>query len=145
MEILEMYVYSIGYHTCEESDYEYLNHKEKFSKEQLTAVTHDCVLEVLMVVKEKKKIDENEYLHSYQDIHHEVIEKLIKKYKFEKLKVEETWEVFGWASLFKPGDWDSYREEPDDLTALVETIRKAGYTEDDDDYLGWHKKINKEG
>ena len=140
-----MYVYRIGYGTCEESDYDYLIHKEKFSKEQLTSLIHDCVLDVLMEAKEKKKNSDmgSPYLHSYQDIHGEVVEKLIKKHGFEELRIEQSWDVFGWASIFIHGDWSGYREEPDDLTALVKAIRKAGYTRRDDGFLSFREEINK--
>ena len=130
-----MFVYVVGYGTCEESQYDYLVHEKGFFKEEFEAMIHECALKA---IKEMKKA--GDYLHSYQGIHDQVVEYLKEDFGFTDLKTIQEWTVFGWASMFKHGDWSSYRDEPDRLTALVDKVLEAGYSEEDDSYLSWQKE-----
>ncbi len=125
-----MYTYIVGYGTCEESEFSYLTHEEQFTKEEFEEMIHTCALKV---IKQRKEADD--YLHSYQGIHDRLVQYLKVDFGFGDVEVEQSWSVFGWASLFKHGDWDMYRHEPDNLTALVDKILAAGYGVKDDSYL----------
>jgi len=92
----------------------------------------------LKAVKEMKKA--GDYLHSYGGIHDQVVEYLKEDFGFMDLETTQEWTVFGWASMFKHGDWSSYRDEPDKLTVLVDKVLEAGYSEKDDSYLSWKKE-----
>ena len=126
----EKYVYVVGYGTCEESEYDYLMHKEKLSKEQLREMVETSVV---FVVKKMKK-DKYSYIHNYEDVHGEVVEYLIKNYGFKKLEIEGRWNVFGWGSMFV-NDWEGYTETDEELKHLRERMKKEGFTVEDDDYL----------
>lgn len=130
-----MFVYVVGYGTCEESEFEYLYHEEKFTKEEFEGMIHACALNAIRDMKEQ-----DEYIHSYQSIHDETIAYLKNDYEFKSVEPELEWIVFGWASIFKHGDWNTYRTEPDNLTALIDRVIAAGYTVKDDSFLSWHEK-----
>ncbi len=42
-----MYLYKIGYGTCEESEFVELYHNEKFTDEQLEKLVHECYFDVV--------------------------------------------------------------------------------------------------
>jgi hypothetical protein len=123
-----MKVYVVGYGSCEESEYEYLLHDDTIDKDELEAFVHECVLDAI-----DYKIEADEYIHTYQDIHDYVIDALVNEYRFKRLEVEAEWACFGWASLFTKDDWQSYRGETDNK--LVDRVNEAGYTVENDSFL----------
>ena len=125
-----MYTYVIGYCTYEESALDHLTHEERFTKEKIEEMVHTCALKAIKEAKEA-----NNYLNSYQDIHDRVLDHLKEDFDFNDIEVEQSWTVFGWASMFKHSDWDTYRDEPDDLTTLVDKVLAAGYNVKDDSLL----------
>jgi len=130
-----MFIYVIGYWTCEESEYTYLVSDDKYTKEEIEEMVHDCALKTIKEMKEK-----DSYLHSYQDIHGGIIQHLKDDYDFWDIEAEQEWTVFGWGSIFRHGDWNTYRDEPDKLTTLIDKILEAGYGEDDDSFLQHEKR-----
>lgn len=128
-----MYLYKIGYYSCEESDYIELYHERKFSKEELENIIAEIVLET---VKYIKSTDENYFLHNFQDVYmtnrfHE----LLKEIGFKEIKYDEVVSCFGWAGIFSMTgrySWEYYRQEDNLLNKITKTLNNAGFTEKDD-------------
>lgn len=93
-----MHIYSIGYGTYEESEYEQFYHQKKYTKSQLSKLVHKAVTKVL----EDMMKDKPSYVHedgpTFQDIFHKVCEKL-ESMGFERVKFDAEWKCFGWSSL----------------------------------------------
>lgn len=116
------YIYCIGYDSFEESEFTYLYSNECLDKYQLNHIVNCAVSDVLndiidgnidtMIAKDTGP--------SYQDIHDEVIKKLLGKYNFEELKIQSEWQCFGWPSITYCADWGSHRG--DTLNKLCDSI-----------------------
>lgn len=124
-----MKIYLVGYETCEGFNYTYLTHEQSYTKDEFANMIHHCV----KLVINTKKTEGPYCVHSYEHVHGGVVELLCLTYGFKRIEADVSWTVFGWASLFKLHDWSSYREEPDELTALTKYLHKHGFTEKDDD------------
>lgn len=116
-----MYKYKIGYGTYEESDYTELEHKNKFTKEQLNQLMAKCIAEC---------IPKACYAHCYQDVHYGVIRKLVDTYGFQHVEYEEKWIVFGWGSLFEERNFNEVKDES--LEYVKKYLKEYGYGTWDD-------------
>ncbi len=134
------YNYKIGYYSHEESDYIELQHEKKFSDEELTEMISEYTVEII------KKMKQDDYVHSFQDIFnygdHGIIKYLKEKYGFKDIEYELSWTVFGWASIFDKSDWEGDRDNH--LEKITDAVNNAGFTRNDDDYLRWDNEIDKE-
>jgi hypothetical protein len=134
------YNYKIGYHSHEESGYVELQHEKKFSDEELTEMISESTVEII------KKMKQDGYVHSFQDIFnyedHSIIKYLREKYGFKDIGYELSWTVFGWASIFDKSDWEGDRDNH--LEKITDAVNKAGFARNDDDYLRMDDEIDKE-
>ncbi len=117
-----MFLYKIGYNSPEDSEYSEMEHKKKYSKEELNEIVINAVVRVL------DKIACGDYPvyifgegPSYDDIHKYVIEEL-KQDGFKKVKYQSIWSCFGWASLIDKESWR--RDRGDNLNQIFEAIPK---------------------
>lgn len=129
------YIYNIGYHTYEESEYTQLSHSKKYTLKDIQKIINEASIKV---IKRMKRGNKHYYIHNFQNIYSEVIDLLISDYKFERLPFKVTWNCFGWASIFSENDWKTDRDK--NLKELTKAIRNAGFTEKDDTFLKVMKK-----
>lgn len=104
--VKSQYIYNLGYHSYEESDYYQLYHHKKFSKnefEQLVAKATLCVI---------KKHPHKKGQHiSFQDVIFEVRDVLIRKFGFQEVEFTATFSVFGWPDILDESDWEHDRDK----------------------------------
>lgn len=112
-----MYKYKIGYGTYEESEFCELTHKHYFKKEELSQLIAECISTL---------INKGIHIHSYQDIHRETIQILIKEYGFNQIKYDTKWMVFGWSSLFEERNFNDIEDE--ELNTIKKILKEKGYT-----------------
>lgn len=136
------YHYKIGYYSHEESNYEELQHENKFSDDELTEMIAEATVETI----KKAKMTDNHYIHNFQDVFDDkdnsLIIYLIEKFGFKLIIYESTWNVFGWASIFDKDEWRDDRGEH--LDKITDIVNRVGFTRKDDDYLGRHDEIDKQ-
>lgn len=113
----QTYIYNVGYHTYEESEYTQLYHLKKFNKKEL----HSIVAKASANVIGKHEIKNRGKL-SFQDIHSEVIEDLVKTFGFKEVEFTSEFSVFGWASILDENDWAHDRSEQ--LNALTNAVKQ---------------------
>lgn len=116
-----MYIYNIGYHSYEESEYIQLYHKKEFGRKTFEKILCQATVNVLKNNEEIKKEDKINV--TFQDIFSEVVEELIKNFKFKEVKFSSEFSVFGWASILDEEDWKISRDEQ--LNLLTKTIKRA--------------------
>lgn len=131
-----MNVYMVGYGTHEESEYNYLLHEKDFTQDEFEQIIFNSVYKCILA--EKKK--EHSYLHDYGGIHGNVVDFMIKNHGFKELKPKNSWVCFGWASMFKPSDWDTASSS--EIGKLVSFLNGKGLTVEDDDFLNRHGEHN---
>lgn len=112
-----MYIYNVGYHSYEESEYVQLCHTKKFNKKEFEKIVTKATVNILKEYKIKK----GEKL-SFQDILHEVVRELIKNFGFEEIKFTSEFNVFGWANILDEKDWKHDRDEQ--LKLLTKLLKK---------------------
>ena len=123
-----MYIYEIGYHSCEDSSYGQWYHENQYTEEQLL----ELVIEGLKVardawwISERKFRVENPPQSDYEKRHLEergpcfdellthqpVFCEYLKSIGFVRMKKEATVSLFGWARAEVPGDWSCDASEP---------------------------------
>ena len=123
-----MYIYEIGYHSCEDSSYGQWYHEKQYTKEEL----FNIVVEGLKVARdvwwEKKEEWEKEApakdeLHvrirkenkpHFDDLisNNEAFDQYLMSVGFSRVIMQECISLFGWAEAETPGSWDSYAGEP---------------------------------
>ncbi len=112
------YFYKIGFYSYEESDYDILEHKIKFTKEEVT----DMIAEAIVAL-EKEMICSGHCTLNFEDFWTSGLSKwLISNKGFVKVNFEVVWDVFGWANVFNISDWASDRTEVD--KSLVNLIKE---------------------
>jgi len=108
-----LYVYEIGYGTCEESQFWQYMHREKFTEEQLFDIIEDCLFIALKKMREPDSEFEHQQHPSFQDlmsswrkdaIFHEELERR----GFQHIEFTASFSVFGWAKADVPGNWDGH-------------------------------------
>lgn len=136
-----MYVYDIGYDTCEESGYNQYSHEKQFSKDDLYKIVEDAMFEALKLLKdlnsEWKSIKHPNVSTlmswirpSVEDEMKNVFADHLKAMGFVPIKFEASISFFGWAMADVPGDWDS---SPDTIDYKLQKSLKERWEE-------WDKK-----
>lgn len=144
-----MYNYKIGYHSCEESSYVELAHELQYSRDQLLDMVGDATVHVIKKMKQQPA--DEIYLHSFQDIFsgiwcgggYSLSDAMIELFGFKEIAYESSVSLFGWASIFKKGDWESYNK-CEDLDKVVDKVLAAGFSEEKDDTYVRHQKESRE-
>lgn len=123
----KMYVYNVGYHSYEESEYCQLYHEKKFNQKEFEDIVIEAAISVL---KESEHVNNyKDYKHegrvtiTFQDIFFSVVEVLVKKFGFKEVKFTSGFNVFGWADILDPNDWKIDRCER--LNKLTKRVRNA--------------------
>lgn len=131
-----MYLYDVGYGSCEESEYIQFSHKKKFDKEEFNSIVEECLYQCLLFevkreVELAKKYPPMNYFcrgtlsfdgtrisqPSFQDLfmasdgENLVFVREMSKRGFEKAKFEHRLGVFGWSSAVDPNDWKDHTNE----------------------------------
>ena len=112
-----MYIYSMGYHTYEESDNIQLYHEKKFSKKKFEDIVTKATVNVLKEPEFKK----DKHI-SFQDIIYDIAEELIKNFGFKEVKFTADFNIFGWANILDEEDWK--RDRDAQLKLLTKAIQK---------------------
>ena len=118
------YIYKVGYHTYEESNYEYLASDEQFTKQELSALIEASAIEVV-----NRKKNGGDSVNTYQYIHHDVVDYLINNYGFKQLQLQAVWNCFGWSSIFKEDGWAKQGDNTEENEGLIKILNLAGFTE----------------
>lgn len=126
------YYYKIGFYSYEGNYYIELIHAKKFTKDDLTNMIIEMIIDFL-------KNREDKFIHSFEDIFINFDAKnwLIKNKGFKPIKYEQVWEIFGWSSIFYKDIWD-YADDKK-LEKIVKALNKAGYNKKDDDLHKYDK------
>lgn len=112
-----MFIYNLGYHTYEESEYIQLYHNKKFNKKEFEKI----VIKATITILKKYEIKSTEIV-TFQDILYDVVEELIKNFGFKKVKFSSEFNVFGWANILNEKDWEYNRDEQ--LNKLTKAVKK---------------------
>ena len=129
-----MYLYKIGFSTMEESSYSELWHEKKITEKDLTEMIAEAVVALIPIFKKNRSS-----IHSFENFFYGDFEKnditswLIKNKGFKKVKYEQEWSAFGWASVFVKSDWITYRDKTNNV--ITKKVNEAGYDKKDDDFL----------
>lgn len=114
-----MYVYKIGYYSCEESKYFELLHVSRYSNDELHKIIMDTIINVLKdIISVHGEYDiriSKEFGLSYQEIDNLVIDEL-KKVGFKSVKYQAEWSCFGWQSII---DSDHLEGQRDDTSTRI--------------------------
>ena len=117
-----MYLYKIGYYSPEDSSYTEMQHRERFTAEELNTLVVRAIERVLRGALEGEY---DPFLHcegpSYSDIDKYVIEEL-KEDGFVPVEYTERWDVFGWPSLTRDNDWDAGTEDKFLLKEILKNL-----------------------
>ena len=125
---MELYTYKVGYSSYEDSAYWELKHEKKFTEKQFNKIVEECLLAVLIKIASPKERWDHRREPSFATLLTEREERVNKKTKkkqylpiflyemekhgFEIMEFEQSWNIFGWPSAIKPGDWDGkYRDK----------------------------------
>jgi len=124
-----VYYYEVGYNSYEEAPIWTLSHEKKFTKKEFDNILLDASEEVFLKLQkqwneelyktdeeylkeqeEYRKRDPNYLEHlmydSFDNLYSDVVNLLIEKYGFEKLKISHSFIPFGWASVLID-DWEN--------------------------------------
>jgi hypothetical protein len=98
-----VYIYNLGYHSHEESEYVQLSHKDKFTQEKFEEIVMTSAAKIIAESEDKDQ--------TFQDIFSEVMADLIENYGFKQIKFDAEFSVFGWPKIMNKDDWKEDREE----------------------------------
>jgi len=118
-----MYLYKIGYTSCEENGFWDLSHTEKFTQDDLTNMIAEAIVALKPEINNEYDYtkDLQEYFEHYEG--DTIASWLIKNKGFKAVDFQEVWSGFGWASVFDIKDWDEYRHDTDkDLVKKVNEL-----------------------
>lgn len=121
----KQYVYNIGYGSYEESDFAQLLHTKKFSNARLRKLVEAAILRI--VARTRRKGRRKRKRNSYQNIHDQVVERLVSHDGFVRLEFTAEWACFGWGSIFDNCNRNKNRDP--NLQSLTRAINRAGYYE----------------
>lgn len=119
-----MYKYKIGCYGYNTSHYVELEHKEKFTYDEITDIIADCILEIVPIMYDNKS-----FLHSFQDIicgnynDIDVVKLLIENKGFKLLDYAEKWKVCGDAPLFN----DKIIKDDKEVNTIRQKLKDAGF------------------
>ena len=150
-----MYLYRVGYGTYEESEHVALSHEKSFTKEDFRKLVVETTVDVVKFViqkKEEEKDIENEddkeytdyYLHSFQDVLDDVIKKMIEEHGFSRVEYRAQFSVFGWASLFDKGDWETETKMDVGLNSIRQRLSEEGFSRKNDTFLNELDRVRSE-
>jgi len=110
-----MYLYQVGYGTCEESDFRQYMHRRKFSKEELEEVVAQCMAEVLRETGVENGYDgKGRWVQSVMpDDSEGHFNRAMQAQGFEGVQYDAHVCLFGWGAVDDPEDWSTYRREDD--------------------------------
>ena len=133
-----MYVYEIGYHSCEDSGYGQWHHEKQYTHEQLLEIVTEGLKVALVAWKERQAKDREEWRKNpdyneerdkdwaerepqlYELIaSSETFKEYLVSVGFYPVKKEEVISLFGWACATAPKSWNSYTNKGDD-TRIVQ-------------------------
>ena len=141
-----MYIYDIGYHSCEDSCYTQWQHEKQFTQAELLVI----VIEGLKVALVDWINEETEWLATMSDAEKKegrwgpsdpTIEALLRRdsfgrylenQSFVRVKYETDISLFGWAKANVPGSWAGHVQDNSDTLKLQVELNKI-YAEHTDD------------
>jgi len=110
-----MYLYKVGYGTCEESHYVELMHEKKFTEAELAVEMEEALWVTIEGVADGKDnifIADDGPSFQYLIDSTLFVDALVAK-GFTALQYEATWSAFGWASAMEEKGWKSYMSDED--------------------------------
>lgn len=144
-----MYKYKIGYGTCEEFACVELEHKDKFSKADITRMVAEAI-EAIFPDKMKHAKNEKGYYYEFAFKFEQfwtnglnetnIISWLIENKGFKQSEYELTWSVFGWASVLDKKDWNGDRGKNDELAKITTYLNKKGIKKENFPFENWKSK-----
>jgi len=133
-----MYLYNIGYGTCEESEYHQFYHTTKYTDEELEDIVVQCFCEIIEYSAgrfdetgdhDNPRLWVNEKGIKFSELMGEpIFNELLEKKGFKQVEFVARFSCFGWASAMLPGDWKSWASEKNETyqTRIKEFCEKKG-------------------
>jgi hypothetical protein len=120
--MISVYLYNIGYGTCEESSYKQYSHEKKFSEQELRDIVKECIIAV--IEHYAGRFGKGGYHETcfhvsdsgpqFDEIMNEpMFEELLIERGFNPSKFEARFDTFGWASAMDDTDWEGHTGEED--------------------------------
>ena len=113
-----MYIYELGFGSCEESRYWQLYHEKQYSEKQFDRIVLECLKETIRKLADAKRIRHVDRVWMDKDgpnfselLNSKVFRNAILARGFTLVKFEAGCYMFGWASAIKKGDWKEYSSE----------------------------------
>jgi len=117
-----IFFYSVGYYSYEDSGYIALMHEQQFSEEEFNGMVVACSDAVAQRAKEHFEREEDfgfrGYYNSFDEIIHinfshiyeEIVNEMCLQYNFIQVKYQAGFSLFGWPNFNVEKDWD-YEDE----------------------------------
>lgn len=121
-----MYLYNVGYGTCEESSYNQYYHENNYSQEEFEKI---IILILCETIEDfAGKFDEQTGWNKIGDsvlwvtkkgvtfqelMGTDIFKNNLKKHGFQQITFQASFDSFGWASAMEPGDWSSWANNDD--------------------------------
>lgn len=119
----KLYLYNIGYGTCEESANWQYYHRVKYTEEQIAQIVEDCFFAVLLEKKKPYSKWEHQQHPSLQDLMGEdTFHNELEKRGFQHIRFESRFYCFGWIQADVPESWDGHSSNEDKV--LAENLKK---------------------
>lgn len=124
-----MYKYKIGYSWEEGSGDIELEHEKLFTKDEITDMVGQAVVEVIKKYKMNDRL-----VHAFEDTFHDISEYMESLFGFKKIEYDVYWCINGMTSIFKRDDWTDYFDEERSkiLDGVIKKVNEAGFSERDD-------------
>ena len=122
-----MWVYNIGYGTCEESCYTQLVSGAKYTSDELLAIVTEVIKKIILEDLDVNDVGfydkySKEIKLTYQDLHNLIIKFLIRDYEFKQIEFDASVDFFGWANVFEKDSWNVYTSEGDDTRKTTDKL-----------------------
>jgi len=114
---MKNYLYSVGYHTFEESDYVQLCHQRKYGQQEFEKFVIHATAKVTKHYTDRKRV-------TFQDVLWNVVKEL-EKDGFQRAQFSAKFHVFGWADIMDKRDWKSDRDVL--LNKLTNAVKKPSH------------------
>jgi len=117
-----MYIYKIGYHSCEDSCYVELQHESKFTKEELIKIIAEVVWEEYLKLTpgEIPEICFDSFFYAFGN--KSLAELLVKNCGFKAIEYTQVLSLFGWAKIMDRTHWEHDRGE--ELNLLTDCLEQ---------------------
>lgn len=131
------YLYTVGYVSHEESPKNVLLSEKQYTEEQFDELVIGVSVDL---VKKAFAEDPEASIHGFEDLYHDVSERLVKDHGFVKADTQASFRPFGWSSIFDADDWKEHRKDEGQLNRLTKALLMAGFDTSFDSMVRFSKR-----